>query len=169
MKYLKKDTGGYALLYVLVIVMVLAAISMMICTVALRNLQSQETAVERMADKYAAQGEIERIKAKNSTDLSIDLGTNGSEEDAKKAYVNAMRFAEPSVYSLIDGHPKQLMITVSDGNTKIIAVLEVEDVTIQSCEIETPDSSQSTETHYTLKAVSTSFISYTIENTGGAA
>lgn len=169
MKHLKKDTSGYALLYVLVIVMVLTAISMMICIVALRNLQSQETAVERMADKYAAQGEIERIKAQKSTDLSIDLGTNGSEEDAKKAYVNAMCSAEPSVYSLIDGHPKQLMITVSDGNTKIIAVLEVEDVTIQSREIEAPDPSQATETHYTLKAVSTSFISYTIENTGGAA
>ena len=87
MKHLKKDTGGYALLYVLVIVMVLAAISMMICTVALRNLQSQQAAVERMADKYAAQGEIEKIKAKIET---VDtIRGKGGLAAAKAAYERA--------------------------------------------------------------------------------
>lgn len=176
MKHLKKDTGGYALLYVLVIVMVLVAISMMICTVALRNLQSQQAAVERMADKYAAQGEIEKIKVQKSKNLSIDLGTNGSKENAKATYVSTMCSEEPSeeslVYSAVDGHPEQLMLTLSGRNTKITAVLEVKGVKIESYLVETTDpttNQPTTETHYKLKEVSTSFTSYTIETTGGDA
>ena len=55
---LRKEKGGYALLYVMVVVMVLCAISMMICTVALRSLQSQEAS--RMSLKK--QGKVGMVK-----------------------------------------------------------------------------------------------------------
>lgn len=172
---LRKEKGGYALLYVMVVVMVLCAISMMICTVALRSLQSQEASVRRMQDLYAAEGEIERIKASIGNNLSIDLNTNGNKEVAKASFVNAMctsGAAYDSFCSKVGEHPTQLRITANGTTTTVTAILNVDDVVISSEEVETEETDSSTgkkkkETHYTLKAVSTSFVSYTIENTGG--
>ena len=172
MKSLRKDTGGYALLYVMVIVFVLCAISMTICTVALRNLQSQEASVKRMEEKYAAQGEIEKIKAQLGTEiLPLGLETDGTAEAAKKTFVTNMCSLENSRYSTVEGKPKQLMFAASSGSTKIVVVLEVEDVVIASeTKEETNASGEKVNvTYYTLKEVSTSFVSYTIESTGGAA
>ena len=60
MRNLRKDTGGYALLYVMVVIILRCAVAMMICTVAMQNLQSQQDSVQRMEDKYAAQGRSRR-------------------------------------------------------------------------------------------------------------
>lgn len=163
MKHLKKDTGGYALLYVLVIVMVLVAISMMICTVALRNLQSQQAAVERMANKYAAQGEIEKIKAQiDNKELLIELGTNNSDDNARKAFVEKM--CTDSLYSPVE--ETQLKVAVSNKGIKVTAILKIDSVDITSYSV-TEEGIENT--YYMLKGVSTSFTSYTIETTGGDA
>lgn len=42
MKKLRTDTGGYALIYVLIVVLVLCAVAVTICTAALENYQAQE-------------------------------------------------------------------------------------------------------------------------------
>ncbi|MDO4314219.1 MAG: hypothetical protein Q4C45_00465 [Oscillospiraceae bacterium] len=63
MKALRKDSGGYALLYVLIIVVVLCAIAAAICTVALRNYQEQARAVAQTRQLYQAEGEIEKFVA----------------------------------------------------------------------------------------------------------
>lgn len=171
MKHLKKDTGGYALLYVLVIVMVLVAISMMICTVALRNLQSQQAAVERMADKYAAQGEIEKIKAKIEALKTIETGdTKGkAEESACSAYEATIR--------AIDGCRE---VSQENSTYSIAVQKEVEGVTIKatiiaivelaSDEPETDESGILTEeAKCSIKTTSCTFTAYTIETTGGDA
>lgn len=75
MKKLRKDNGGYALAYVLIIVLVLCAVAMSICTVALRNFQSQERSVVQTRQLYQAEGEIEKFVA-----LAEDLRTSGSAE-----------------------------------------------------------------------------------------
>lgn len=169
MKHLKKDTGGYALLYVLVIVMVLVAISMMICTVALRNLQSQQAAVERMADKYAAQGEIEKIKA------IMEEGISGEYDNPAKAYLEA-----------IDGKTATAVITFSPTAEDVTATKSEIVASIKSAEEDilvsakvtinltydphtyTDDAGNETKT-YSIKSISTSFTFYTIETTGGDA
>lgn len=63
MKTLRKDSGGYALLYVLIIVVVLCAIAAAICTVALRNYQEQARAVAQTRQLYQAEGEVEKFVA----------------------------------------------------------------------------------------------------------
>lgn len=61
---MRKHNEGYALPFVLVVMTVLALVATSMMTLALRNLQNQRTSVERMQDRYAAEGEIEKVVAK---------------------------------------------------------------------------------------------------------
>lgn len=60
---MKKHNEGYSLVLVLVVLTVLSLVASFILSFSLRNLQSQTASVERMEQKYAAAGEIERIVA----------------------------------------------------------------------------------------------------------
>ena len=64
MRSLRKETGGYALAYVLIVILVLCAIAMTICTIALRNYQGQVRAVAQTQQLYQAEGEIEKFVAR---------------------------------------------------------------------------------------------------------
>ena len=55
----KKHDEGYALVFVLVVMTVLSALAIALMSGALRNLQAQNAAIERMEDKYVAEGMIE--------------------------------------------------------------------------------------------------------------
>lgn len=59
----KKSNGGYVLIYVLVVVALLCAIVMSLCTVAVRGLQSQRASLEHTQQLYAAEGKIEQLAA----------------------------------------------------------------------------------------------------------
>ena len=63
MKKLWKDTGGYALIYVLIVVLVLCAVAVSVCTAALKNYQAQEESVRQTRQLYQAEGEIEKFVA----------------------------------------------------------------------------------------------------------
>ena len=63
MRTFRKDTGGYALLYVMVAVVVVCAVVMAVCSTALDNLAAQRSSVERMQAKYAAQGDVAQLAA----------------------------------------------------------------------------------------------------------
>lgn len=179
---LRKEKGGYALLYVMVVVMVLCAISVMICTVALRNLQSQEASVRRMQDLYAAEGEIERIKAQIETMTPIsDTGSTSTEDQDEnaaqnkyKAEINSYGTSEDKDVSVDITLPKTLKsgenevtVLAQKGSTKVTAKLVV-NLTINI----TPESAVEGETPaidatYSISTNSVAFTSYTIENTGG--
>ena len=93
MKKLRTDTGGYALIYVLIIVLVLCAVAVTICTAALENYQAQEESVRQTQQLYQAEGEIEKFVALAEDVSSLTVsGTYGSESDAmdaaKTAYEN---------------------------------------------------------------------------------
>ena len=60
---MKKNNGGYVLAYVMIVITVVSAMALAVGSVAVRNLQVQEAAVERMKDMYKAEGEIERFQA----------------------------------------------------------------------------------------------------------
>ena len=55
MKKLRTDTGGYALIHVLIIVLVLCAVAVTICTAALENYQEQEDSVRQTQQLYQAE------------------------------------------------------------------------------------------------------------------
>lgn len=63
MKKLRKDNGGYALIYVLIVVLVLCAVAVSVCTAALKNYQAQEESVRQTQQLYQAEGEIEKFVA----------------------------------------------------------------------------------------------------------
>ena len=66
---MRKNNDGYVLPFVLVVMIVLCIISTSLMTAALRNLQMQQKFTERMVDKYAAQGEIEKAVAQLTQDI----------------------------------------------------------------------------------------------------
>ena len=59
----KRNTEGYVLAYVLVVVVVMGAIASTLMTSTLNVIKAQENSIEYMKDKYAAMGEIERLVA----------------------------------------------------------------------------------------------------------
>lgn len=96
MKKLWKDNGGYALAYVLIVVLVLCAVAVSVCTAALKNYQAQERSIRQTQQLYQAEGEIERFVAlaEDVSDVSslTVSGPYGSEDaakgKAKEAYEN---------------------------------------------------------------------------------
>ena len=103
----KKDTGGYALAYVLVIILVLCAVAMSICAVALRNFQSQERSVVQTRQLYQAEGEIEKFVAlaedvSGLTD-SVECKTeDDAKEKARTIYIDYMKSLSSSCILTLD-------------------------------------------------------------------
>ena len=84
MKKLWKDNGGYALIYVLIVVLVLCTVAVSVCTAALKNYQAQERSIRQTQQLYQAEGEIERFVALAEDVSSLrDSEEYDSEEDAK--------------------------------------------------------------------------------------
>lgn len=92
MKKLWKDNGGYALVYVLIVVLVLCAVAVSVCTAALKNYQAQERSIRQTRQLYQAEGEIEKFVAlAEDVHLLTDSAEYDSQDDAKKAAKEAYR------------------------------------------------------------------------------
>lgn len=84
MKKLRTDNGGYALVYVLIVVLVLCAVAVSVCTAALKNYQAQERSIRQTQQLYQAEGEIEKFVALAEDVSSLQKSAEyDSEEDAK--------------------------------------------------------------------------------------
>lgn len=96
MKKLRTDTSGYALVYVLIVVLVLCAVAVSVCTAALKNYQAQERSIRQTQQLYQAEGEIEKFVALAEDVSSLqDSAEYDSEDDAKAeakaAYVEHLK------------------------------------------------------------------------------
>ena len=92
MKKLWKDNGGYALIYELIVVLVLCAVAVSVCTAALKNYQAQERSIRQTQQLYQAEGEIEKFVAlAEDVHLLTDSAEYDSQDDAKKAAKEAYR------------------------------------------------------------------------------
>lgn len=93
MKKLRTDNGGYALVYVLIVVLVLCAVAVSVCTAALKNYQAQERSIRQTQQLYQAEGEIERFVALAEDVHLLEFSTTkydtkeAAEEKAKEAYL----------------------------------------------------------------------------------
>ena len=105
-----KRNDGYALSYVLVVLLVLAIIATAVMAPPLRNLQLQQASIERMQDKYAAQGMIEQVVAQLHTSGSISSESGNP----------TVTFNETE---------KKCTVKAKNGNTIIDAVIKVTDNT----------------------------------------
>lgn len=98
----KRNTEGFVLAYVMIVIAVVSAITMALTTSTLNVLKAQEQSVERMQDKYDAMGRIELTVAHAEANASavLDISVNGScpneitEDEIEDLYVksNCMAF-----------------------------------------------------------------------------
>ena len=132
MRKQRKNSGGYALAYVLVIILVLCAIAMTICTVALRNYQTQARSVAYTRQLYQAEGEIEKLAsvAERLDKLGV-TGEYNSVQDAKNAYKSSLEgewTGEGHTPLGFSGTADSFKVSVSYGNesVQIDAELQIE-------------------------------------------
>ena len=126
MKKLRTDNGGYALVYVLIVVLVLCAVAVSVCTAALKNYQAQEESVRQTQQLYQAEGEIEKFVAlaeavSNVSSRLTVSGTTYVSEDAatenavkNKAKDEAKTKYEEYLKSLASGYTLNLDTNHSD-------------------------------------------------------
>ena len=96
MKKLRTDNGGYALIYVLIVVLVLCAVAVSVCTAALKNYQAQERSIRQTQQLYQAEGEIEKFVALaedvHLLEFSAEHDTKeAAEEKAREAYLTYLQ------------------------------------------------------------------------------
>ena len=96
MKKLRTDNGGYAMVYVLIVVLVLCAVAVSVCTAALKNYQAQERSIRQTRQLYQAEGEIEKFVALAEDVSSLQDSAEYDSEDearaaAKAAYVEHLK------------------------------------------------------------------------------
>lgn len=90
MKKLRTDNGGYALAYVLIVVLVLCAVAVSVCTAALKNYQAQERSIRQTRQLYQAEGEIEKFVALAEDVHLLEYSTKrDTKEAAEKAAMDA--------------------------------------------------------------------------------
>lgn len=104
MKKLRKDTGGYALVYVLIVVLVLCAVAVSVCTAALKNYQAQERSIRQTQQLYQAEGEIEKFVALAEDVHLLEFPAEHdtkevAEEKAKTAYLAHLKAVSETVRS----------------------------------------------------------------------
>ena len=125
MKKLRKGNGGYALVYVLIVVLVLCAVAVSVCTAALKNYQAQERSIRQTQQLYQAEGEIEKFVALaeavsnvssrltvSGTYVSEDAATENAVEN--KAKDEAKTKYEEYLKSLASGYALTLDTSHSD-------------------------------------------------------
>lgn len=178
MRNLRKDQGGYALLYVLVVIILLCAVAMMICTVSMQNLTAQQKSVERMVDKYAAQGEVEKILAQISS-ISVTKSATSSVADEETAKTEAVCQAKTAAENEFKGKVEELSDVIDwKDNSAVVKVIQERDQVKVIAELKvaftltatepTKNGENKMECNATILTNSVEITSYTIEN-GGAA
>lgn len=104
MKKLRKDNGGYALVYVLIVVLVLCAVAVSVCTAALKNYQAQERSIRQTRQLYQAEGEIEKFVALAEDVHLLGYSTKhdtkeAAEKEARDSYLTHLKEVSETVRS----------------------------------------------------------------------
>lgn len=181
MKKLWKDNGGYALVYVLIVVLVLCAVAVSVCTAALKNYQAQERSIRQTQQLYQAEGEIEKFVALaedvHLLEFSAEHDTKeAAEEKAREAYLTYLIAVSETVRScnydpnatITDSNSCTFKLTCEKNaavriETKIKMNLEYE-VTEKKVQEQQPDGKTKEVIKYTAKVskATHSYNTYTI-------
>lgn len=180
MKKLRTDNGGYALIYVLIVVLVLCAVAVSVCTAALKNYQAQERSIRQTQQLYQAEGEIEKFVALaedvHLLEFSAEHDTKeAAEEKAREAYLTYLGEVSETVSScnydpnatITDSNSCTFPLTCENAavhiETKIKMNLEYEVKKIEKQET-LPDGTPTTVIKYTARVskATHSYNTYTI-------
>lgn len=164
MKKLRTDTGGYALIYVLIIVLVLCAVAVTICTAALENYQEQEDSVRQTQQLYQAEGEIEKFVAlaeevsslTDSAEFSTENAATDNAKDAYRDYLTDLASGYTLTHDTGDTANDSCKFTLTYKNDTVCIETEIRmaltyDVNTISTPKTQPDGTTKTETTYTAK------------------
>lgn len=177
MKKLWKDNGGYALIYVLIVVLVLCAVAVSVCTAALKNYQAQERSIRQTQQLYQAEGEIEKFVAlaEDVNSLKVSSGYCASEEAArtaaKDAYVKRLKDLAGGCTLPPDGTDTDVefcTFTLTRANdavrieTKIKMKLEYDVKSVEKPEDPQPDGKQKIKYTARVSKATHHYITYTI-------
>lgn len=181
MKKLRKDNGGYALVYVLIVVLVLCAVAVSVCTAALKNYQEQERSIRQTRQLYQAEGEIEKFVALAEDVHLLEFSTTkydtkeAAEKEAREAYLTYLTAVSETVRScnydpnatITDSNSCTFPLTCANDavriETKIKMNLEYE-VTENKVQEQQPDGTTKEVIKYTAKVskAAHSYSTYTI-------
>lgn len=173
MKKLRTDNGGYALAYVLIVVLVLCAVAVSVCTAALKNYQAQERSIRQTRQLYQAEGEIEKFVAlAEDVHLLTDSAEYNSEDEAKDAaktaykdYLNSLASGYTLKHDTRDSDRESCKFTLTYKNDTVCIETEISMALIYDVEPTTetlPD--KTSKTTYTAKVSKAThhYITYTI-------
>lgn len=167
MKKLRTDNGGYALIYVLIVVLVLCAVAVSVCTAALKNYQAQEESIRQTQQLYQAEGEIEKSVALAEDVSSLQKSAEYDLEDeakaaAKKTYVERLS-------TLFSGCNSCTFTLTCENDavrieTKIRMDLKYEVTPVEKSGVKLPDGTTTTVIKYTAQVSKAThhYITYTI-------
>lgn len=195
----KRNTEGFVLAYVMIVIAVVSAITMALTASTLNVLKAQEQSVERMQDKYEAMGRIELAVAHAEANASTQLGvskTDSADNEISEDFIadeyvksDCLTFVNDALntvngiiddssyydYTAIDEDTLEFSIISSTDTIKVNATIKLfYDADIVVTEPTTqendPDGEGSEWTYeYTITDFALEFISYEITSIGGAA
>ncbi len=118
-----KRNDGYTLAYVVIVLAVIASVAMATMALALMPQKNQHLALERMQDKYAAQGLVEQVVAKlEHTDDINDV-------IADYAPTEGEAIPNPCCTIVENSNPITYRIVASSNKTTVTAEFRVEQIT----------------------------------------
>ena len=108
---MKKHDEGYVLAYVTVVLLLFSLIATMILTGAMKNMTAQQDTIQRMKDRYAAEGMIQQVIA-NDFHVSAELNE----------FVDYEKVESGHRVTAVSGTVQITCIVDSDGNYKTFEI-----------------------------------------------
>lgn len=168
---MRKNNDGYVLPFVLVVMIVLCIMSASLMTAAFRNLQMQQKFTDRMVDKYAAQGEIEKIVAQLKQDIVVterdsELMTPKELSEILRQTIGSVTQADQTVGEEKTIEAEKLFhftvpLVATSGTTTIKCQL------VLSAQYESARIAESSKYQYTIKVTDLTYQSYEVSTGGG--
>lgn len=183
---MRKNNGGYVIIYVVFVIILLCIVAVGTCTVALNNLKTQTAYIEQMQDRYEAEGAIEKFMAEVCVECENLKSSSGGDRaaaiTAAKGAVNAVideTAGTEIVLSSINWEDDNSQCTVtatkSAGSSR--AVVEIDftmSITVvvhtldeNNDETSDPEKVKTTTYEYDVSNVTSKYLSYKLESTGG--
>lgn len=145
---MRRREEGYVLLYVVIVIVLLCVLAMGVCTISLRNLQSQQASIERTRQLYEAEGQIEWFVAEakgRGENISDTVTLTEEGETAQKAAAKAQAedafrtlvgelgkleengpFLEELGLEVSEMNPYTVTVTAQSGTVSVTAEIEFE-------------------------------------------
>lgn len=159
---MKKHDEGYALALVLVVLTVICIVALSMMSVSLSNVTRQQVNLKHMEEKYAAQGEIEKVVARLENKLlisnvtgiinvsvdSISQACEGTGEEEPVVQYRDLKFENGKITFVLE-------TDMPDSSVEIGCVIRITGAKIE-------EKSQDGNTYYAVTAPAIEYDSYTI-------